>query len=666
MAREAGASLLTLEDDDGYTQQVSGARLVSALKQLDPAQLPLLVLFAACHSAGDSHRPEALAALGPELARAGVLAVLAMQGRAPVAMLRELMPTFFRELLRDGQIDRALAVARARLDDAAPWWIPVLYMRLSSGQLWPPPSKQTLQLKTSRPAQVFISYKRNVERDEMLAQQLFAELADAGHTPYFDQLIPVGARWRDELEHQIAASDMLIVLLSEHSVTSQAVAQELELAARVYQRSGKARVLPVRVAYHADLPYQLRRYLDELQYVAWDAPADTPYVVARLLQAIEQRQQLPPLPAHPFLPADPAQPQPFADPRSIIDEDFIATLADPSGAVKRSDPFYIERASDIELRRALLKRDGKTITIRAGRQTGKTSLLMRAMQQLKEAGTTCVFVDLQAAGDETLANGESFLRYLALHLVKALRLDVQQIDRFWQQDMFTVQDRMNDLLNDYVLVEARTRIALCIDEADRLLRRSYADNFFGLLRSWHNRRVSDDEWERLDLLLVISTEPSLLIKDATQSPFNVGTRLRLADFNAQQVSELNQRYRAPLTDAQVLELLDFLGGHPYLTRRALHTLVTGTASWDQLITRGIHPDSPFHDHLKYYYLLVSDDNDLRDDLVAILTSGECAHEIAYNRLFSAGLLRAGDRHHCTFRSRLYEEFFRDKLDELTG
>jgi hypothetical protein len=663
-------SLLVLEDEEGCVDTVSGARFAAGLRQLDPDQLPRLIFLAACHSAGESHRPETLAALAPELARAGILAILAMQGLAPMAMVRQMMATFFRELLRDGQVDRALNAARLAVDDDLPWWMPVLYMRLSSGQLWQVPQATPLlsddapPARTRRPAQIFISYKRNVEHDEMLARQLYAELAAVGHTPFFDQLIPVGARWRDELERQIAASDFLIVLLSEASVTSQAIAQELELSAREQRRSGKARVLPVRVAYQAALPYQLRPYLHELQYVTWDSPADTQLLIARLLTTIEQRQDLPAQSVRPFALADVAQPQPFADPRPVIDEDFIVTLADPSGVVKRSDPFYIERASDLMLRRALMKRDGRTITIRAGRQTGKTSLLMRAMQQLKEAGTTCVFVDLQAVDDTTLASGESFLRYLALRVVKELHLDIGAIDTFWRQEMFTVQDRMNDLLNDYVLAESRGSIALCIDEADRLLQRTYADNFFGLLRSWHNRRDLEPDWERLDLLLVISTEPSLLIKDTTQSPFNVGTRLKLTDFDTQQVAELNQRYRAPLSDAQIGELYDFLGGHPYLTRRALYTLVTGIATWDQLIADGIQPDSPFHDHLKYYYLLVSGDNDLRDDLRTILLHGECADDAAYNRLFSAGLLRSGDRHHCTFRARLYEEFFRDKLDEL--
>jgi hypothetical protein len=47
-----------------------------------------------------------------------------------------MMPTFFRELLRDGQIDRALAVARGKVRDRGDAWMPALYSRLTSGRLW--------------------------------------------------------------------------------------------------------------------------------------------------------------------------------------------------------------------------------------------------------------------------------------------------------------------------------------------------------------------------------------------------------------------------------------------------------------------------------------------------------------------------------------------------
>jgi hypothetical protein len=46
------------------------------------------------------------------------------------------MPVFFRELQRDGQIDRAMAVARGAVRQRTDSWMPVLFMRLRSGRIW--------------------------------------------------------------------------------------------------------------------------------------------------------------------------------------------------------------------------------------------------------------------------------------------------------------------------------------------------------------------------------------------------------------------------------------------------------------------------------------------------------------------------------------------------
>jgi len=46
------------------------------------------------------------------------------------------VPAFFRELRRDGQIDRAMAVARGAVRKHSDWWMPVLFMRLKSGRVW--------------------------------------------------------------------------------------------------------------------------------------------------------------------------------------------------------------------------------------------------------------------------------------------------------------------------------------------------------------------------------------------------------------------------------------------------------------------------------------------------------------------------------------------------
>jgi hypothetical protein len=52
--------------------------------------------------------------------------------------IAQFMPVFFRELQRDGQIDRA--VARGAVRERPDWWMPLLYMRLKSGRIWYAPS----------------------------------------------------------------------------------------------------------------------------------------------------------------------------------------------------------------------------------------------------------------------------------------------------------------------------------------------------------------------------------------------------------------------------------------------------------------------------------------------------------------------------------------------
>jgi hypothetical protein len=128
-----GDPWLWLENEDGKTFRCSGSEFVTRLKELQDK--PRLVVLGMCESAGTGIG-EALAALGPRLAEAGVPAVIAMQGKISMKTVAEFMPVFFHELQRDGQIDRAIAVARGAVRDHLDYWMPVLFMRLKSGRIW--------------------------------------------------------------------------------------------------------------------------------------------------------------------------------------------------------------------------------------------------------------------------------------------------------------------------------------------------------------------------------------------------------------------------------------------------------------------------------------------------------------------------------------------------
>ena len=127
-----GEPWLWLENDQGKSERVKGDELVTRLADLQ--RKPLLIVLASCESAGSDET--ALLALGPRLVEAGVPAVLAMQGKVSLKTVTKFMPHFFKELQSDGQIDRAVAVARSLVRDESDYWMPVLFTRLRSGRLF--------------------------------------------------------------------------------------------------------------------------------------------------------------------------------------------------------------------------------------------------------------------------------------------------------------------------------------------------------------------------------------------------------------------------------------------------------------------------------------------------------------------------------------------------
>jgi hypothetical protein len=128
-----GAPRLWLEQDDGTAAVIDGAELAQRIGEL--ALRPLLVVLVSCQSAGRGAEDVA-AALGPQLVAAGVPAVLAMQGQISMATAATFTPALFDALRTDGRIDRAVTEARAVVRDRPDWWMPVLFTRLRTGQIW--------------------------------------------------------------------------------------------------------------------------------------------------------------------------------------------------------------------------------------------------------------------------------------------------------------------------------------------------------------------------------------------------------------------------------------------------------------------------------------------------------------------------------------------------
>ncbi len=342
-------------------------------------------------------------------------------------------------------------------------------------------------------------------------------------------------------------------------------------------------------------------------------------------------------------------------PRPLARIEPWAALESPAGAMRPDSPFYIERTADAQLRHQLAGQ-GTTTTIQAGRQTGKTSLLMHAIHASRGANRDVIYLDFQLVDQDSLADLAGFLRFMSEAIAEQLDLDLAVVDEHWQGARNPAQT-FNRFLQREVLQRAGRQVLLAVDEADVLLEAGYKKHFFALLRAWDSRRAFDADWRKLDLVMVISTHPYLLIDDVNLSPFNVGLNIQLKDFTPEQVADLNQRHRGPLKPAEVPALMALVGGHPYLVRQALYTLSSEGLSLPELSAVAGSPEGPFGKHLLFYQHSLKKNPALLAALQQLLRENKQADEALLERLSAVGLIQQ-EKGSWKARCGLYAEFFR--------
>jgi hypothetical protein len=118
---------------------VPGRDLLARLREA-PKRPRLIVIESQQHTGGiDSptkNDRDALAALGPQFAQVGIPAVVTLPADMTRQTLEQMLTAIFSELQRDGQIDRAIAVARSIAQSRPDWWLPVLYTCVENSALW--------------------------------------------------------------------------------------------------------------------------------------------------------------------------------------------------------------------------------------------------------------------------------------------------------------------------------------------------------------------------------------------------------------------------------------------------------------------------------------------------------------------------------------------------
>lgn len=511
------------------------------------------------------------------------------------------------------------------------------------------------RIESSR-SRIFISYKRGVEPDQPVALEIYRSLSQ-DHEVFIDQTMAVGTHWAERIEAEIRQSDFLITILSAYSVQSEMVVGEVETAHHLSKQTGKPMILPIRVAYREPFVYPLSAYLNGINRAFWDSEADTPRLLEELRQAIagqplsiapEQSEAELTTPAVAGIP----RPLPSAQPGSLK-----RRLEMPEGTMDLESQFYVERAGDA-IALETVRRQGVTLTIKAPRQMGKSSLLIRSMEVARKAGKRVAFLDFQLFDKTALTDGDRFFQQFCAWLTDELEL-TDRVEEYWSSPLGNSQ-RCTRYMQRYLLKEVDSPLLLAMDEVESVFDTDFRSDFFSMLRSWHNNRATTPIWKQLDLALVTSTEPYQLIADLNQSPFNVGQVIELTDFPPEQVADLNQRHGNPLNVAEVQQLISLLNGHPYLVRRALYLVASGQLSVAGLFADAVADRGPFGDHLRHHLFRMNDKADLIQGMLQVIRNRTCSDERVFFRLRGAGLVQREGKTVLP-RCQLYADYFQEHL-----
>jgi serine/threonine protein kinase len=476
--------------------------------------------------------------------------------------------------------------------------------------------------------EVVLLYKRNAEPDNQVLGLLEAHLRRSGCTVFVDRHLTVGMEWAREIEHRVSNADAVVVLLSQASIQSEMLAYEVQIAHEAAQkRDGRPWILPVRLNFDGPLPGALGSVLDGVQYAMWKGTQDNDALVSEIVASLRN---------------------------PLKHESKPIKLEAVGGAVPLDSKFYIVRPTDDDFYSAIDRNDS-IILVKGARQMGKTSLVARGLQEARKAGAKVVLTDFQKLNASHLESVEKLFLALSEAFVDQLDMNIVPED-VWNSRRGPSMN-FERFLRREILGKLPCRLVWGIDEADRLFSFNFASEVFGLFRSWHNERALSPEgpWQKLSLAIAYASEAHMFITDMNQSPFNVGTRLVLADFTSEQVNELNRRYGSPLKNTGELNgFYELLAGQPYLTRRGLHELTSRKTKFNEFEAQAARDDGPFGDHLRRILVSLAQDSGLSEIVRDMLSGKRSSTAESFYRLRSAGIVAGDSARDMKPRCRLYQ------------
>jgi len=134
----------------------------------------------------------------------------------------------------------------------------------------------------------------------------------------------------------------------------------------------------------------------------------------------------------------------------------------PGGAMLFSSPFYIERSQAEADAYQEIQRAGGIVRIRSPRKMGKSSLMLRVVDQADSLGYRTAVVDFLQADSSILSDLDKLLRWICLQLGSQLGLK-PALDDYWSE-LTGSKLSCSSYLQSHILAADETPVLLVINE----------------------------------------------------------------------------------------------------------------------------------------------------------------------------------------------------------
>lgn len=329
------------------------------------------------------------------------------------------------------------------------------------------------------------------------------------------------------------------------------------------------------------------------------------------------------------------------------------------GPVAADSPDYINRQLDQEVLRDI--RDGLYVTIRGGRQTGKTSLVYRMRAALLDVGIASAYVDLAP-----IQGARNWAEWMD-HFASSIETTFLPTDL---QGSLPIQPTRLDELRDYLLsfpssIGHDWVVAIFMDEV-ATVPEAMRQPLFSTIRTIYNLRsdpASPPAANNTVFVFVGTFNPQKMII-GENSPFNVARNFDTADYDytIDQVRTLAERLS--LLDV-VEDVYELTSGHPYITNRTLNLIAEGTelTSVPSTLLRG-------DPNLSHFATKLREAGPQVLALAIKITRGEkisygLGMSNALDELITIGAVKSDIEGNCTPRCSLYADMI-DRLRNLGG